>query len=49
MKDRIAQVVKAAHKDATMTLIYGAKDTEHNEAVVLLLFMKRAAAHLAKE
>jgi uncharacterized protein YeaO (DUF488 family) len=42
-------VVKAAHKYATMTLIYGAKDTEHNEAVVLLPFMKRAAAHLAKE
>jgi uncharacterized protein YeaO (DUF488 family) len=49
MKDRIAQVAKAAHKNATMTLIYGAKDTEHNEAVVLLPFTKRAAAHLAKE
>jgi uncharacterized protein YeaO (DUF488 family) len=47
--DAITQVVSAAHKHSTMTLIYGAKDTEHNEAVVLLPFFKRAAAHLAKE
>jgi len=47
--DVINRIVKAAHKHSTMTLIYGAKDTEHNEAVVLLPFFKRAAAHLAKE
>jgi uncharacterized protein YeaO (DUF488 family) len=49
MKDAIAQVVNAAHKHSTITLIYGAKDTEHNEATVLRPFFKRAAAHLAKE
>jgi len=49
MKDAIDQVVNAAHKHSIMTLIYGAKDTEHNEAVVLLPFFKRAAAHLRKE
>jgi uncharacterized protein YeaO (DUF488 family) len=49
MKDAIDQVVNAAHKHSIMTLIYGAKDTEHNEAVVLLPFFKRAATHLVKE
>jgi len=29
MKDAIARVVDAAHKHSTMTLIYGAKDSEH--------------------
>ena len=48
-KDAIALVVNAAHEHSTLTLIYGAKDTEHNEAVVLLPFFKQAAAHLAKE
>ena len=49
MRDAVARVANAAHKHSTMTLIYGAKDTEHNEAVVLLPFFKRAAAHLAKQ
>ena len=49
MKDAIDQVVNAAHKHSIMTLIYGAKDTEHNEAVALLPFFKRAATHLVKE
>ena len=48
-EDAIARVVNAAHKHSIMTLIYGAKDTEHNEAVVLLPLFKRAAARLAKE
>lgn len=49
-KDAIVRVAKAADKHSTMTLIYGAKDTEHNEAVVLLPFFKRAATqHLAKQ
>jgi uncharacterized protein YeaO (DUF488 family) len=48
MRDAVARVTNAAHKHSTMTLIYGAKDTEHNEAVVLLPFFKRAVAHLVK-
>ena len=43
MKDAIAQVVNAAHKHSTMTLIYGAKDTEHNEAVVLATFLQASS------
>jgi uncharacterized protein YeaO (DUF488 family) len=31
-----------------MTLIYGAKDTEHNEAVVLAPIFKRVAAKLGE-
>jgi uncharacterized protein YeaO (DUF488 family) len=49
MKNAIVQVVKAAHKNSTVTLIYGARDTEHNEAVVLLPFFKQAVAHPAKK
>ncbi len=44
VKDAIAQIVQAAQNRSTMTLIYGAKDTEHNEAVVLQPIFKRAAA-----
>ena len=43
MKNAIAEVVNAAHKHSTMTLIYGAKDTEHNEAVVLLPFLQASS------
>ncbi len=49
MKDAIAQILNAAHKHSTMTLIYGAKDTKHNEAVVLASIFKRAAAKAGKE
>jgi uncharacterized protein YeaO (DUF488 family) len=49
MKDAMDRVVNAAHKHSTMTLIYGAEDTEHNEALVLLPLFHRAAAHLVKE
>jgi len=39
----IADTVQKAKKHFTITLIYAAKDTEHNEAVVLqALFKKRA-------
>jgi uncharacterized protein YeaO (DUF488 family) len=39
----IADTVQKAKKHSTITLIYAAKDTEHNEAVVLqALFKKRA-------
>jgi uncharacterized protein YeaO (DUF488 family) len=48
MKGAIAQFLNAAHKHSTMTLIYGAKDTEHNEAVVLASIFKRAAAKTGK-
>jgi uncharacterized protein YeaO (DUF488 family) len=48
MKDAISQVLNAAHKHSTMTLIYGAKDTEHNEAVVLASIFKRAATKAGK-
>jgi uncharacterized protein YeaO (DUF488 family) len=48
MKAAVARVVNAAHKHSTMTLVYAAKNTEYNEAVVLQPFFKRAAAHLAK-
>ena len=48
IKDAIAQVLNAAHKHSTTTLIYGAKDTEHNEEVVLASIFKRAAAKQGK-
>ena len=38
----------AAQKHSAMTLIYGAKDMEHNEAVVLAPIFKRAAAKLGE-
>lgn len=41
---RIREIVDAAKPAKTITLIYGAKDTEHNEAVVLLGRFKRAAS-----
>ena len=44
IKKAIAQIVLAAQTHSTMTLIYGAHDTEHNEAVVLQPIFKRAAA-----
>jgi uncharacterized protein YeaO (DUF488 family) len=39
----IADTVQAAEKRSTITLIYAAKDTEHNEAVVLQALFKRMA------
>ena len=39
----------AAQKHSTMTLNYGAKDTDHNKAVILLPSFKRAVSHVAKE
>jgi uncharacterized protein YeaO (DUF488 family) len=37
----IADTLQAARKHSTITLIYAAKDTEHNEAVVLQAIFKR--------
>lgn len=33
--------IRKKSKDQTVTLLYGAKDTEHNQAVVLLSVLKR--------
>jgi uncharacterized protein YeaO (DUF488 family) len=44
----IAQLVHAARKRSAMTLVYAAKDAEHNEALVLQPVFKRAAAKEAK-
>jgi uncharacterized protein YeaO (DUF488 family) len=39
----IARTVRAAKKAPAITLVFGAKDREHNEAVVLQALFKRAA------
>ena len=41
LKKAIADTVHAAQKYSAITLIYAAKDTEHNEAVVLRTIFKR--------
>jgi uncharacterized protein YeaO (DUF488 family) len=43
VKEEIADTVHAARKYSAITLIYAAKDTEHNEAVVLQGIFKRRA------
>ena|SRR5579863_7904599 len=43
LKKAIADTVHAAQKYSAITLIYAAKDTEHNEAVVLRAIYKRTA------
>ena len=48
MKNSIVQIVRAAQKYTTMTLIYGAKDTVHNEAIVLQPIFQRAAAKVGE-
>lgn len=40
----IAEVLNAAKRTKTITLVYGAKDTEHNEAIVLCKLFERIAA-----
>jgi uncharacterized protein YeaO (DUF488 family) len=42
-KKAIVDTVRAAQKYSAITLIYAAKDTEHNEAVVLRSLFKRKA------
>jgi uncharacterized protein YeaO (DUF488 family) len=42
-KRAIADTVHAAQKYSAITLIYAAKDTEHNEAIVLRTLFKRKA------
>ena len=43
LRKAIADTVHAARKHSKITLIYAAKDTEHNEAVVLNTIFKRKA------
>jgi uncharacterized protein YeaO (DUF488 family) len=43
LEKAIADTVQAARKHSTITLIYAAKDTGHNEAVVLRAIFKRRA------
>ncbi len=40
-RDAIAEIVDRAKQASAITLIYGAKDTEHNEAVILRDILKR--------
>jgi uncharacterized protein YeaO (DUF488 family) len=40
-KAMIAELKKMEKEHGTLTLIYGAKDEEHNQAVVLAEFLKR--------
>ncbi len=47
-KEAILQILRDAHEHSTITLIYGAKDTEHNEAVVLQPLLKKTAATIAR-
>jgi uncharacterized protein YeaO (DUF488 family) len=39
----IGQIVDAARPSKTITLLYGAKDTEHNEAIILRSLFERVA------
>jgi uncharacterized protein YeaO (DUF488 family) len=43
LRKLIADAVKAAQKCSAITLVYAAKDTEHNEAVVLQSIFKKMA------
>jgi hypothetical protein len=40
----ITQTIHAAQKRSAIALVYGAKDTEHNEAIVLQRIFKRIAS-----
>lgn len=43
----ITRTIQAARRRSAMTLIYGAKDTEHNEAIVLLPVFRRVASRVS--
>ena len=45
----ITQTIHAAAKRNAITLIYGAKDTEHNEAIMLQRIFKRIASSKLSE
>lgn len=40
----IGEIITAANPSKTITLLYGAKDTEHNEAIVLRDMFERVAS-----
>jgi uncharacterized protein YeaO (DUF488 family) len=40
-KELLAQLKKIEKEQGTLTLLYGAKDTEHNQAVVLAKVLKK--------
>ena len=40
-RQTIVNILNSAKQTHTITLVYGAKDTEHNEAVVLRAILKR--------
>ena len=40
----VGEVLDAAKREKAITLVYGAKDTEHNEAIVLRRLFERIAA-----
>jgi uncharacterized protein YeaO (DUF488 family) len=40
-KDAVAQLRKVEKEHKHVTLVFGARDTEHNQAVVLLNFLKK--------
>lgn len=46
-KDRMSEILTAAN-DQNITLLYGAKDTEHNQAVVLADILAKYAKSNAK-
>jgi len=43
----IVQTIRAAQKWPAITLVYGAKDTEHNEAIVLQRVFQKIASSTA--
>ena len=43
-RSTIIQTIHAAQKRSAITLVYGAKDAEHNEAIVLQGIFKRVAS-----
>jgi uncharacterized protein YeaO (DUF488 family) len=45
----IIQIIHAAGKRKAITLVYGAKDMEHNEAIVLQGIFRRIAASTSSE
>jgi uncharacterized protein YeaO (DUF488 family) len=47
--DAIAALLVSAKRSKTITLIYGAKDREHNEAVILQRLFARKAGLTAKK
>ena len=41
-KDNLVKVLKSKAKRRTVTLVYGARDEEHNEALVLKQYLERS-------